>query len=99
ESALVHGVVAHDRSSAVFAYVQQSTTAGTRPAAFRVPGLDASGIYRVSTQSFGGAGTVQRRGPAWLDGIEVSGAVLASVGLRPPILWPEQAILVVVQRV
>jgi len=97
-SAVVHGVVAHDRSGAIFAYVQRSTTAGTRPAAFRVPGLNASSTYRVQTQTFGGAATVQRRGPSWMDGIEVTGAALATVGLRAPILWPEQAILVVVQR-
>ncbi len=42
---------------------------------------------------------MQRRGPAWLDGIEATGAALAAVGLRPPVLWPEQAVLAVVERV
>ncbi|MDN4476443.1 alpha-galactosidase [Demequina sp. SYSU T00192] len=98
-SAVVHGVVAHDRSAAVFAYVQCTTTAGTSPAAFRVPGLDPDAVYRVHAHEFETPATVQRRAPAWLDGLEVTGAALARVGLRPPILWPEQAVLAVVERV
>ncbi|MDN4478551.1 alpha-galactosidase [Demequina sp. SYSU T00039] len=98
-SAVVHGVVAHDRASAIFAYVQCTTTSGTTPASFRLPGLDPAARYRVRAEQFAEPATVQRRGPAWLDGLEVSGAALASVGLRPPVLWPEQAVLVVVERV
>ncbi|PKQ26571.1 MAG: alpha-galactosidase [Actinobacteria bacterium HGW-Actinobacteria-4] len=97
-SALVHGVVSHDRSEAIFAYVQLTTTAGTRPAAFRVPGLDPTATYRVRTQAFGAPASVQRRAPSWMDGFEITGAALASVGLRPPILWPEEAILIMAQR-
>jgi alpha-galactosidase len=97
-SAWVHGVTAHDRSEALFAYVQLTTTAGTRPAAFRVPGLDATETYRVRAETFGGGAVVQRRAPSWMEGIEVTGAALASVGLRPPILWPEEAILIVIQK-
>lgn len=97
-SALVHGVVALDRSAALFAYVQCATTAGTRPAAFRLPGLDPDAVYRVSVPDLGGVKAVQRRGPQWLDGLETTGAALAEVGLRPPILWPEEAMVVTVER-
>ena len=36
---------------------------------------------------------------AWLDGVEATGAALANLGLRAPILWPEEAVLAVVERV
>ncbi len=99
-AALVHGVVALDRGLAIFAYVQLATSGGTRPAAFRLPGLDPEARYRVRAQDFGGASTVQARGPRWYDeGVVVTGAALATVGLLPPNLWPEQAILVMVERI
>ncbi|WES64422.1 alpha-galactosidase [Microbacter sp. GSS18] len=98
-SGLVHGVVAQDRSAALFAYVQTSTPAGVRPAAFRVPGLEPDALYRVRSQEFGGARTVQRRAPQWMDGVTTTGAALAELGLRPPVLWPEEAILAVIERV
>lgn len=31
-------------------------------------------------------------------GVEATGAALATIGLRTPILWPEEALLVVVER-
>ena len=40
---------------------------------------------------------MQVKEPAWmqnLDGITLSGAELATIGLRPPILPPENAILI-----
>lgn len=99
-SGLVHGVVAQDRGAALFAYVQTATPSGVRPAAFRMPGLEPDAMYRVRSQEFGGARTVQRRAPQWMDGgVTTSGAALADLGLHPPVLWPEEAILVVVERV
>lgn len=98
-SATVQGVVAHDKSAAIFSYVQCTTTAGTRPAAFRLPGLEPSATYRVTPRNFGQNQVMQRRAPDWMDGVEVTGAALSHVGLRAPILWPEDAVLVVVHRV
>ncbi|MDN4472425.1 alpha-galactosidase [Demequina zhanjiangensis] len=99
-SALVHGVVAQDRSEALFAYVQCTTTPANRPAAFRLPGLDPDSRYEIRLEDLGGAATVQRREPAWIErSVTATGAALASVGLHPPILWPEEAILVSLTRV
>ena len=95
-SALIHGVIAHDRSRAIIAYVQTATTAGTTPTAFRLPGLDPERHYTVRVEHFGEVRTVQRREPAWMSGITTTGAVLDRIGLRPPILWPEQAILITI---
>lgn len=97
-SALVYGVVAHDRSAALFAYVQCTASEGIQPAAFRAPGLEHNAIYRIRTQDFGGAGTTNLRMPAWMAGVELTGAALDRVGLSAPILWPEQAVLVVIER-
>ncbi len=98
-TALVHGVVAQDAASAIFAYVQCATTSGTRPSSFRLPGLDPGVLYRVRGLSFGRRGEVAMRSPAWVEhGVEATGAALAAIGLRAPILWPEEALLVVVER-
>lgn len=99
ESALVHGVIAHDRSRAIVAYVQRTSLSGSRPEAFVIPGLDPTALYRVSSPEFGGAGVVQHRPPLWTTGAEITGAALTEVGLRPPILQPEQALLVLCERV
>jgi hypothetical protein len=43
------------------------------------------------------AQTMQRGNPAWINennGIVLSGAELATIGVRPPILPPENAILI-----
>ncbi|WP_234998816.1 alpha-galactosidase [Demequina sp. NBRC 110057] len=97
--AVVHGVVASDASAALFAYVQVTPAAGTSPAAFRLPGLDPAARYRVRPHEFAPAEAIQKVAPAWMDGVEATGAALDRVGLRPPILRPEQALLVVVERI
>lgn len=98
-AALVHGVVAADHASAVFAYVQCATTSGTRPSSFRLPGLLPDALYRVRGLTFGALGAVALRAPLWVEqGVEATGVALATIGLRAPILWPEEALLAVVER-
>jgi len=56
-------------------------------------------LYRVRGLTFGGLGAVALRAPLWVEhGVEATGAALATIGLRAPILWPEEALLVVVER-
>ncbi|KRE31020.1 alpha-galactosidase [Agromyces sp. Soil535] len=98
-AALVHGVVARDRSRAIFAYVQKSPAQGSVPDTFVLPGLDPDAVYRVSSRDFGGAPAVQHRPPRWMAGAELTGAALGEIGLRPPIVFPEEAILVVCDRI
>ena len=68
------------------------------PAMARFPGLDPVRNYRVKAlKDAGVAQTMQRGNPAWMNeanGIVLSGAELAAIGLRPPILPPENAILI-----
>jgi alpha-galactosidase len=93
-AALVHGVVAADRSEALFCYAQITTSAEAVPQPLRLPGLEPERRYRVAVvNEVGEPGTMQRGAPAWtLDGATaLSGRILAHVGLQPPILRPEQA--------
>jgi alpha-galactosidase len=95
-SAWVHGVVAADRSRALFAYVQLTTSAAEVPAAVRLPGLDPDRMYRVAPVSVAGLPWgLQKAPPPWYaaGGVELSGRVLAEVGVRLPVLNPEQALV------
>jgi alpha-galactosidase len=97
-AAYVHGVVARDRSAAVFAYVQLTTSARGVPAPMRLPGLDPARRYRVDVLEPAGPPMTIGRAPAW-SLRELPGRVLEQVGLRPPVLAPEQAWLVEVVEV
>lgn len=99
DTAFLHGVVAQDGGEAVFAYVQLAAAGGSNPRRILLPGLDAAARYRVRlVEPAGAAGTTQAQQPRWLTGVESTGAALAQVGLRPPILYPETAILIEADR-
>ena len=70
----------------------------TFPAMARIPGLDPEKIYRVKALKEAGSGKrMQVTEPGWMqipNGISMSGAELESIGVRPPILPPENAILI-----
>lgn len=97
EGAMAHGVIAHDRTEAVFAWVQLTTAAAEVPGRLRLPGLDPSRTYAVRELHLGGGATgAQISGPAWRQPgreIEVPGALLVSLGLQLPVLHPEQGIV------
>ena len=98
QNSYVYGVVAHDKSEALFAIAARDMSESIFPAMARFPGLHPDRIYRVrALLDAGAAQTMQRGYPAWMelsDGISLSGAELANIGLRPPILPPENAILI-----
>ncbi|MFU8874681.1 alpha-galactosidase [Micromonospora sp. SL4-19] len=96
-AAWAHGVVSADRSAAVFAYAQLATSVDAVPAPWRMPGLDPHRLYRVQVlDQIGQPATAGRSDPAWFESgsVDVSGHVLAVMGLPPPLLAPEQAALV-----
>jgi len=98
----VHGVVATDKSAALYCYAQLATSAVAVPDLVRLPGLDPQRRYRVwIVDPAGGPHTVQRAAPSWSATGEItsSGRVLEEVGLQPPILAPEQALLLRVEAV
>ena len=83
---------------ALFAYVQLRTSARGVPAPMRLPGLDPARRYRVDVLEPAGPPMTIGRPPGWPPR-ELTGRVLAEVGLRPPVLAPEQAWLVEVTAV
>lgn len=97
-AAVVYGVVAQDLSRAVFVYAQVATAQASKPPNLLLSGLDPAAIYRVTLRQFGDeARTLQGPQPSWRDGAVLSGAVLAQAGLRPPRLFPENAVLIEVE--
>jgi alpha-galactosidase len=92
----VTGVVARDRSRALFSIAALATSANEVPVPVRFGGLDPERAYRVELalppgpQAFN-----QRTGVAWTDASPVlTGGLLGTLGLPMPILNPEQALLV-----
>ncbi|WP_377644922.1 alpha-galactosidase [Oryzobacter terrae] len=99
-SLVVGGVVARDRSEAVFSVVQLATGRGTSPGPVPLPGLDPMRRYRVRVRPEAGLpATVQTRPPGWFEhalddgGVVLSGAFLGTNGLPLPVLAPAQGLL------
>lgn len=96
---LVTGTVAADRSEALFSVARLQTSGQAVPGLVPLPGLDPARTYvlRVRTEA-GTPHTVQTAPPAWWadalrEGVRLSGAVLAGVGLPLPVLAPAQGFL------
>jgi alpha-galactosidase len=91
-----HGVVSPDRRRALFALVALDTSTAAQPGQVRLPGLDPALGYRVEPIGLSAGALVQTRSgaPEWLAGETlVSGALLGTVGLQGPMLYPEQALV------
>ncbi|KHD74546.1 alpha-galactosidase [Actinoplanes utahensis] len=91
---LIHGVVAGDRSHAVFALVTLGTPAAALPPPLKFPGLDPDRLYTVRPIGVPPR-TMQDAPPPWLaaGSVTLPGRVLVEAGLPSPLLTPEQALL------
>jgi alpha-galactosidase len=91
DDVLVHGVLAPDRSRALFAMVTMASPYPDPPARLRLRGLDPHRLYRVRPVRRAG------RAPLWWgpdDSGEIfSGAALEHVGAAPPRAHPDQVVL------
>ena len=101
---VVHGVVAADQSDALFAIVAVGTSVDYPTGLVTFPGLELDATYRVCPQAPGdvidGPGSPWLTLPWWTsDGVELSGRVLAEVGVRAPVLFPERLVLVRATRI
>ncbi|SDR97898.1 alpha-galactosidase [Paraoerskovia marina] len=102
EESWVHGIVAPDRTEAIYAVVSRTASVDAMPAPACLPGLDPGRRYRVERVDLGPVAlAVQDAPPPWWDqgAVELAGAVLESVGLPLPCLAPEQGVLLRVRRV
>jgi alpha-galactosidase len=96
---VVTGTVAPDASEAAYTVAALHTGPQAVPGLVRLPGLDPTRTYRVRVRAEAGLPqTVQHAGPAWwegalTEGLELSGALLGSVGLPMPVLAPAQGLL------
>ena len=93
----VHGVVSEDRSEAVYALVSVRQRVWTQPGRVLLPGLDHDRTYRLGPLAPGDAPAVSEVAPApWLAAapLELTGAIMGSVGVEAPNLYPEQLLLI-----
>ena len=100
-TAVAHGTYAADRSEALVAWAQLGTSSRTLPPMWRLPDLVPDAVYDVRhlpiEEAVRGSG---RAVPEWLvDGVRLTGAELAAVGLQPPSMWPGTALVVHLRRV
>ena len=100
EGTVLHGVVAADRSEAVYCLARVATSPAALPGRVPLPGLEPGSRYLVGfcpevsaagADLSGGAGAL----PPWLTGapVEVAGAVLTHAGVVMPLLDPGQAVV------
>jgi alpha-galactosidase len=98
-TAQVTGVVAADRSRALFSWAVLASSPFEVPVPVRFDGLDPDRLYRVTLALPPGPQALnQTAGVRWIEeGAELSGRVLATVGLPMPVLNPEQALLIALE--
>ena len=92
-----HGVVAPDRSRALFSMAMTDRSDVINIGQVRLPGLDPDRRYRIAPVALGEQQN-RRRLPTWCSAErpyrDVTGSTLAEVGIRLPDLWPDQALLI-----
>ncbi|WP_394554365.1 alpha-galactosidase [Agromyces sp. MMS24-JH15] len=91
---LVHGVVAHDRTHAVFSVAIVRSPTAALPPRIRFPGLDPERRYLVRALDLGPVRSVQDAPPPWFGSEpRLAGRILADVGLPMPLLAPGNALV------
>ena len=102
DSVLVRGVVSSGGARALFCIAQLVTSVGPSAGRVTFPGLDGASLYRVTVES----PRDSLKGPAlsaaaWTvdPSLELSGRVLGTVGIPAPVMFPQQALIVLLQRV
>jgi alpha-galactosidase len=92
---LVTGVVAPDRSEAVYVLATVASLRTQSPGSVRLPGLDPERRYRVAEAAATSGGPAVDLGGSWLPGepLVLPGSVLSGAGVRLPVLAPESALV------
>jgi alpha-galactosidase len=85
-SAVAHGVISTDKRKALLSYAQLSTAQGLVPSLWKIHGLLSDVEYTVTYVPLGDS-----REHASLT---MTGDQLSLVGIQPPMLFPESAVLI-----
>jgi alpha-galactosidase len=97
----VYGVVADDRSQAVFVVAQLEADPFERSEPATLPALDPARVYRVRLGlPLDPAAVRERAAPSWIAAggeLELTGAALAGIGIPLPTLLPEHALVLDVE--
>ncbi len=96
DAVLAHGVVAHDRSEALVAFVQMDTAESPIVEPLQIPGLDPDRHYRLEVLPIVALpkGPAKQQ-PSWIrEGAELTGRHLEVLGVQPPVLDPESALVI-----
>ena len=99
-AAVAYGVIARDMSEAVFCYVQLRTEQHQTPDVIRIRGLEPDARYRIEVVDVArGVHGMARRQPEWVSSsVTMRGIDLEVVGLQPPAVVPESAVLFSLRR-
>jgi alpha-galactosidase len=101
DSHQAQAVVAEDKSEAVVLIAQLAMPTNSLSGHLRIPGLDENAVYRVSVldkPSF--YDNIVNTQPPWTySGCDVSGSWCGEVGIVMPILDPETAMLIKLERI
>jgi alpha-galactosidase len=93
--AFLYGVVAQDRSEALFAFMQHLMPQSNFSPRMRFPGLVSESIYSVKVLTeVGQPRTLQVGETHWDSGVKLTGSALAEIGIQPPTLAPENGLLI-----
>ncbi len=89
----LEGVVAQDRSDALYRLSALDQTLDWPPGRVTLPGLDPAQTYRVTAQAPGDA-AAKRFPPGWgPDGVTLPGRLLGEIGIQSPLLDSDQLVL------
>ncbi|HEU5224053.1 MAG TPA: alpha-galactosidase [Candidatus Lumbricidophila sp.] len=98
-SRMIRGVVARDRSHALFTIAQLNTSVSAAPGRVRFVGLDPDALYELRAAPTHAI----RRGygvSTWSpDGARLSGRTLDLIGIEAPLMSPEQVVVLSFERV
>ncbi|WP_305784315.1 alpha-galactosidase [Symbioplanes lichenis] len=90
---LVHGVLAPDRSRAIFAVAVTDSILPDPGARVRLRGLDPARRYRVQPVLVGSAPAGLLPPPWWATELVLTGAALEHAGFASPRMFPDQVVL------
>ena len=100
DEAFIQGVIAQDGGRAIFSYATLGMQSASRPNAIRFAGLEDQRQYRVrAVFPAGEPKYLQRAQVQWLQGVELPGSFLQGSGLKAPILFPENALLIEIEAI